>query len=329
MRGRRHRLDQDKDAAFEAWHRLASGDSGGTEFGTAGGSEGGDGPTRGGGGLTVGDLIGRYLEAHAGWAGAHTRVCVASQLGLLRRSLSERPVDSLRPSDFYAVADARGWAVSSRSAAKRRWAACCNWAIREGLLDANPLKGLRTGAVGSRRGLVLPSGEQVERLLSGANPELRDVLVAVLDTGCRPSEAFRVTAADVDGDRWRLAAGKNGKPRTVYLTERVRRRCEELAVTNPTGPLYRRARGRPWPLYTCEAQNEFRRLRRRCGLPAGLTLYSFRHLFATEASAKGLPDSVVAELLGNTTAILQRHYVHLSSRADSLRDGLRRVRGAG
>jgi integrase len=55
--------------------------------------------------------------------------------------------------------------------------------------------------------------------------------------------------------------------------------------------------------------------------------YGYRHSFATDALAKGVPDTQVAELLGHSgTAMLHRHYSHLTARAKTLREALNRVR---
>jgi integrase len=67
------------------------------------------------------------------------------------------------------------------------------------------------------------------------------------------------------------------------------------------------------------------RLQRRLGIKA--TAYGFRHSFATDALANGVPDAHVAELLGHSgTAMLHKHYSHLTARAKALRDALGRVR---
>ena len=92
---------------------------------------------------------------------------------------------------------------------------------------------------------MLPTAEQVQQLLDAAPRPLADVLIAMRDCGCRSIEVLRVTAANLRGDRWQFASGKNGEPRVVYLTERVRARCRELAAIYPTGPLYRREGGLP------------------------------------------------------------------------------------
>ena len=49
--------------------------------------------------------------------------------------------------------------------------------------------------------------------------------------------------------------------------------------------------------------------------------YGDRHGLATDGLADGVADAQVAELLGHSgTAILQRHYAHLGTRAKALRD---------
>ena len=55
--------------------------------------------------------------------------------------------------------------------------------------------------------------------------------------------------------------------------------------------------------------------------------YGYRHTFATSALAAGVPDAQVAALLGHSgTAMLHRHYSHLTSQAQALRAALARVR---
>jgi integrase len=69
-----------------------------------------------------------------------------------------------------------------------------------------------------------------------------------------------------------------------------------------------------------------RKVRKKLGI-RGAIPYAYRHGFATDALAHGVPDAQVAELLGHSgTAMLHRHYAHLGARAKALRDALGRVR---
>ena len=55
--------------------------------------------------------------------------------------------------------------------------------------------------------------------------------------------------------------------------------------------------------------------------------YGYRHSFATDALANGVPDAHVAELLGHSgTAMLHKHYAHLGAKARVLREALEVVR---
>jgi integrase len=109
---------------------------------------------------------------------------------------------------------------------------------------------------------------------------------------------------------------RNGRRRVVFLTPELTGLCRELAAKNPTGPLFRTARGQPWPRGTIHKL--IFTLRKRLGLPNTVTAYGYRHTFATDALARGVTEAHVAELLGHAgTAMLHRHYSHLSCRADT------------
>ncbi len=308
LNGKRHRLGGDRETAFAQWHALAAN-------ATAA-------PTQHPRQPSVRDLVDAYLASLPGRVSEHYLRGSTYTLSRFRDRCGDLAAAEFTATAFNSVANERAWGQSMRSYAKRRWAAACNW---KGI--PNPLLGLKTGRI-RRRQLTLPTAEQVQRLLDAAPRDLADVLTAMRDTGCRTVEALRVTAAHLKGDRWQFASGKNGEPRTVYLTDRVRDRCRELAAIHPTGPLYRRAGGREWPQYGSALANRFTRLRRRLAL-GEFGVYALRHLFITDALARGVPISVVAELCGNTAAVIERHYARLRDCGDVLREGLRRIRGDG
>jgi integrase len=53
-----------------------------------------------------------------------------------------------------------------------------------------------------------------------------------------------------------------------------------------------------------------------------------RHSFATAALVNGVPDAMVAGLLGHTgTGMLSRHYSHVTANARAMRDAAERARG--
>ena len=93
-------------------------------------------------------------------------------------------------------------------------------------------------------------------------------------------------------------AAKTGRPRIIHLTDRVLEMCRDRAAAQPTGPLFRNSRGNPWSSAK-RITNAFRDLRTKLGLPKTVVPYSLRHQFVSEALAGGVPDTVVAALVGH------------------------------
>ncbi len=92
---------------------------------------------------------------------------------------------------------------------------------------------------------------------------------------------------------------------------------------HPQGFLFRRPSGGKWTTHS--VTGKFGRVCRKAGVK--LTAYFLRHTFATDALANGVPDAQVAKLLGHSgTAMLHRHYAHLTARSQVLREALGRVR---
>jgi integrase len=115
-----------------------------------------------------------------------------------------------------------------------------------------------------------------------------------------------------------------GKSRVLYLPPEITALLSKLAKRYPQGPLLRTCWGNAWE--KSKLVRDMISLRKRAGVPHA-TLYGFRHSFATQALASGVPDAQVAALLGHSgTAMLHKHYSHLGARAQVLREALSKVR---
>jgi integrase len=115
-----------------------------------------------------------------------------------------------------------------------------------------------------------------------------------------------------------------GKSRVIFLCPEAVSVLREQIATHPQGLLFPGQGGQKMT-----AQAIGRRLARLCE-KAGLKAiaYGYRHGFATDALANGVPDAQVAELLGHSgTAMLHRHYAHLTARSQVLKGALGKVRG--
>lgn len=123
---------------------------------------------------------------------------------------------------------------------------------------------------------------------------------------------------DFEGGRILPEEHKNkrkGKARVAYPPPEALVVLKRLADKHPEGFLFRSVLGNPWNRGTCNDQ--LRKAGRRAGLPV-YSSYDFRHSFATQALAKGLSADMVAELIGNTPAIVSKYYSHLDQKGDAL-----------
>lgn len=208
-----------------------------------------------------------------------------------------------------------------------------SWADQQGVLSPNPLRALKAGRA-RRRTRVLSPEELSEILAVIRDRQFREFMHAMLETGCRPSEVARVTAANVN-----LALGvwlfpehktakKTHKPRVVYLTPAMVDLSRKLMAEYPDGPLFRGPRGKA----AFTRQNircRFRRLREKLPHLKHFVCYNVRHTFATRALVNGVGVAQVAELLGHSsTEMVSQTYGHLAEEVAHMREAARRATSA-
>jgi integrase len=248
------------------------------------------------------------------------------------------PVDRLRNHHVLAWAESRpGWGPTSRYNAITAVKAAFRWAKRVGHLEANPIVDCPRPTPNRRE--AIPTAEQTAAIVaSGQDAAWRDLMTALVGTGCRPGEVFGLTAADVDlaGATWTVenkTRRKTREPtRTVHLTPAMVELSRRLAERHPEGPIFRNSRGRPWTRNALACRFG----RRRRGTVKGMNgvavgaegaAYALRHQYITDALEAGVPVATVAELVGHKDAtMIMRIYNKLYQRHGHLRDAARLVR---
>jgi integrase len=215
--------------------------------------------------------------------------------------------------------------------------AALNWAAKpgRGLIHANPLKGIETPGQRSRGAEMIVSPELHERVLALASAGLRELVLAIHNTGARPGELAAASSRDWNdelgaivylADDKRVAEAfshKNaskGKDRTIYFTGECLAMVRDLARRHPTGKLFRpRAPGVRNEHWTGPAiTGAFTWLQEQLGMPK-LTAYSYRHTYITRALEAGIPPVIVAELVGNSPGVIFRHYSHVDANKKGMR----------
>lgn len=122
-----------------------------------------------------------------------------------------------------------------------------NFAVTEGTIPANPMAGMRFRTPAARD-LVWTQAELVAFLEAAEAMGLRSVGLAVLlaaNTAQRQGDIFRLTWAQIEGDRLRVRQGKTGRTVHVDLTATVRealertRRDSLMVCPGPDGGMWK------------------------------------------------------------------------------------------
>jgi integrase len=305
--------------ALKAWHRLMAG----VELRP---DKTKPTPTPEAAPLTMKQLADAFLAARKGVVKADTHAVYQSRIHAAVDAFHEVPDADAFTRWLHALTLSQ----SSKSSIAGIVMAATRWGTMAGLLPADPLKWVKKPPITSRGSKALVSDEAHAKVMAVAGPELRIMLTLLRETGARPGELARITAKDVDTANGvavladHKTAHHTGKPRLLILTPQAVALLRPLMDERPEGPLLRNALGNPW---TKDAiGHAMRRVCERIGVKA--IAYGYRHTFATEALAAGVPDATVAALLGHCdTSMIHRHYSHLSSRTQALKDALGKVRG--
>ncbi len=226
-----------------------------------------------------------------------------------------------------------GWNGSRRNAVvavKRAF----NWADAEGVLQPNPVKSVKKPPQRHRDRILTPE-EREEILRTIPDQHFREFVFAMQETGARPGEVRKVTAAHVNLDlgvwvfKEHKTAKRTGRPRVIYLTPAMVELTRRLMEKYPEGPLFRGPRSKRG--FTRNGVRcRFRNLRAKLPHLAGVISYTMRHSFATQALVNGVGIAHVAELMGHVdTSMVSQHYAHLAGNVQHMREAALKAAGNG
>jgi len=211
------------------------------------------------------------------------------------------------------------WKPNTVRYAITRILAALNYCQRQGYIAVNPLKGFARPAVERREEIITDA--ELERLIEGAMPEFRDLLVCMRELGTRPKELFTAQIGQVDYEKGILMVGNKiarqtgEKTRPVFLTTAAMEILKRRSGDRQSGPIFLNKRGGAWDRYV--AQQYIRRLRDRLGMGKHISLYGLRHRFASHAiNHSNVNPALVALQMGHTDLKrLMKTYLHSDTEA--------------
>lgn len=274
---------------------------------------------------------------------------LATYTGYFKSFLARFPrlaVRDLKPSHVHSwwQLSHPGWGNSTRNLSGAAFKAAFRWAASPGkggaIIPKSPLDGMPLPTMRKRSAEVVVSDEEFAGLMALVkSEEVRDVLLVAWETGTRPVNLSRATAANLteDGNAllfadWNSEEGSavhktfkaTGRPLVVPLTDAARAVVLRLIQTHPTGPIFRTPTGLPWT--DLRLANTVLHYAKRAGLKGRFTAYSCRHTRATALLEAGHSDTDVAAILGNTPGVIHRSYSHVAAKVNRLRDLMNKSR---
>ena len=294
------------------------------------------------------EALARFLHALAARdASPHTQRSYATTVAAYLDWLAERRVDWRTPArgDLRAYL-ARLAGSGARSSTAQRLAAIRafhRYAAREGLAPGDPWGAVATPRLPRRLPRVLEI-DQVERLIAVVEEDLaaagegdrgvRAAALALRDralvevayaAGLRISELAAADLSSLDRRRAEIrVVGKGrkerigllGRPAVEALTTYLEDGRPELLARGRAGAapapgeIFLNHRGAP--LGVRGLRYRLDRLRRRAGLPEGVSPHTLRHSFATHLLDGGADLRVVQELLGHESLATTQVYTHVA-----------------
>jgi integrase/recombinase XerD len=292
--------------------------------------------------------LARFLRGLAAKdASPDTRRSYETAVGAYLDWLDARGVDWRKPSRtdlraYLAELGSRG----ARSSTAQRLAAIRSFhrhAARDGLADGDPWGAIATPRLPRRLPRVLEV-EQVEQLLAVVDEELaaaggegsraalataialrdRALVETAYAAGLRISELAAADLGSLDLRRGEIRVLGKGRKERIGLLGRPAREAlaayledgrpvlVELAAATADAPaeIFLNHRGRPIGVRGLRYRLDL--LRRRAGLPDGVSPHTLRHSFATHLLDGGADLRVVQELLGHESLATTQVYTHVS-----------------
>lgn len=213
------------------------------------------------------------------------------------------------------------------------------WCVADArLLKTNPVAHVKHPPKGERKRTLTP--KESAKLLRASPADLRALLIGYRESFARPGELRAATWDDLYPKTTRaklrtaLRSGnaiivlheyKNRKrrrlpndPRVILISPRLGRLLSRLmpSAWETNSPIFQSDKETGWTANAVRCR--LRRLRRELKLGRdkrgeNIVPYTFRHTGATEASAAGIRDRILADILGHTETSTTRRYQHLQT----------------
>jgi integrase len=198
-----------------------------------------------------------------------------------------------------------------------------NWAVRKGYLDRSPFKIGTEPAISLEREIPrhkrFETADIEQRLLDAANSHLRGVIIAMLDTACRPGEILSLQWTEVSLERRELTIRaekeKTRRERVIPISSRLlavlemRRHDPGGRELPPDAFVFGDATGRR----VKSVREAWNNTAAKAGLVA-FQLRDLRHEAGSRFDEAGMPINYVSNMLGHSNLSTTSRYLNINRR---------------
>lgn len=179
-------------------------------------------------------------------------------------------------------------------------------------LNHNPARELRRFKENDGRCRVLGEAERATLLRAcQEHPDLHDFVLLALNTGARRGELMNLLWRDIDlqGRMMTFRDTKNGTDRTIPLTDSALELLRKRFCSRKLGE-------GDWvfPAPRSSGPADFRKLFQKALCESevqDLRFHDLRHTVASQLAASGVPERMIAEILGHKSLQMVKRYTHL------------------
>ncbi|SHM74148.1 Site-specific recombinase XerD [Roseovarius litoreus] len=192
-------------------------------------------------------------------------------------------------------------------------------AIPRGLIDQD----YATGVIPKPRPKDRPyanrpwSIEERSVVLDRAAPHVRVAVALIMNTGLDPSDALKLTRRQIDGKTIWGVRGKTGHEVAIPISPTLQAALD-AAPAHDAVTILATSTGKPWTYngFSTVWHRLKKKLEAEEAVQPGLTLKGLRHTVATTLREAGLEERQIADLLGQKTLAMARHYSRSANLAD-------------
>ncbi|TNF63883.1 MAG: site-specific recombinase [Rhodobacteraceae bacterium] len=195
----------------------------------------------------------------------------------------------------------------------------CRYAIPKGLIDQDFAAGVIPKPNPKDRPYANRPWTVEERaaVLDRAPPHIRIAIALIMNTGLDPSDALRLTRRQIDNNTNWAVRGKTGHEVAIPIGHSLQQALDD-APSHDAVTILANSSGQPWTYNGISTVwHRFKKKLEAEGvLQTGLTLKGLHHTVATTLREAGLEERQIADLLGQKTPSMARHYSRSANLAD-------------